>query len=452
MNRQEEYEALRHELSAPALAAEHTFARAHVRNQRRMRVVRPLAGLASAFACFVLLVNISTPVAAACARVPYLRELADAVSFSRSLADAVRHSYAQPVNLEQTDGDITAKVEYLIVDQKQVNVFFRIESERYETLSVEPGVRTADGAYPESCGYMLNEHDVPNGKLQSITVDFIERDVPDKLQLRLALRPSGDALADRSIWSSDEKDNPPPAPITQFEFLLTFDPNDMERGRHTEIGKTVELDGQIFTLTDMEVYPTHLRLNVEDEPSNTKWLKRLDFYLVVNGRRWRDKGGNGISATGKTDSPMMRSYRKDSIYFYDAKSIDVVITGAEWVDKEMEKIRVDLSAGTADRMPEGAELWSVEKKDGSYTITVRAMMRAPNSHHQIFNSIYYDTAGVEYDFNLWSSSSYAEPGQTESKYFYVTFGIEDYPYTEVWLTPSYSSEWVAPTPITVNIK
>ena len=149
---------------------------------------------------------------------------------------------------------------------------------------------------------------------------------------------------------------------------------------------------------------------------------------------------------------MMTSYRADSVYFFQADRLEIVVTGAEWLAKDMETVRVDLSSGSADRMPEGAELWSVEEKDGSYTITVRAMMRTSNRHHQIFDSTYYDTAGVEYDFYRWSSGSYADAGQTESKYFYVTFGIEDYPYTEVWLTPSYSSEWVAPTPITVNIK
>ena len=40
---------------------------------------------------------------------------------------------------------------------------------------------------------------------------------------------------------------------------------------------------------------------------------------------------NGITATGMVDSPMMTSYRADSSYFYEAKHLNIVITGAEWL-------------------------------------------------------------------------------------------------------------------------
>ena len=39
------------------------------------------------------------------------------------------------------------------------------------------------------------------------------------------------------------------------------------------------LDGQRFTLTEVELYPTHLRVNLEDDPTNTAWLRGVDLYL-----------------------------------------------------------------------------------------------------------------------------------------------------------------------------
>ena len=65
---------------------------------------------------------------------------------SEALAlDAVENEYVQPMYLSQTDDEITASVEYLIVDQKQVNVFFRLDSERFTNLSVHPEVLAEDG-------------------------------------------------------------------------------------------------------------------------------------------------------------------------------------------------------------------------------------------------------------------------------------------------------------------
>ena len=129
MNRMEEYQALRATAEQPAAGLEDTLTRARKRlRRRRAMVLRPLTGLAACFAVFVVLVNFCAPVAYACSKVPGLRELAEAVTFSRSLTDAVNNEYVQPIDLKQTKNGITASVEYLIVDQKQVNVFFRNDS------------------------------------------------------------------------------------------------------------------------------------------------------------------------------------------------------------------------------------------------------------------------------------------------------------------------------------
>ena len=73
----------------------------------------------------------------ACGGVPLLRELAKAVSFSPSLSAAVENEYVQPIGLSQTKNGITATMEYVIVDQKQVNIFYTLKGEGYETLSAE---------------------------------------------------------------------------------------------------------------------------------------------------------------------------------------------------------------------------------------------------------------------------------------------------------------------------
>ena len=153
MNRKNEFEAMIEELNQPAPGLEATLDRAYKRKRKRttQMIVRPLAGLAACFAVFVLLVNFCAPVAYACSLVPGLRELAAAVTFSRSLTDAVENEYVQPMDLSQTDNDITAEVAYLIVDQKQVNVFYRLDSDKYEKLYADPDVRSADGNRPESC-------------------------------------------------------------------------------------------------------------------------------------------------------------------------------------------------------------------------------------------------------------------------------------------------------------
>ncbi|MEG0756697.1 MAG: DUF4179 domain-containing protein, partial [Oscillospiraceae bacterium] len=135
MNRNEEYKALLSELSDTPAALEFAVTRAKAR-AKRARVGRlfgiPVASLAGVFSVFVLLVNVSTPFALACGTVPILKELTAAVAFSPSLKTAVANDYVQYIGQSQTVNGITLQVEYVIVDQKQVNIFFSLTGGEFE--------------------------------------------------------------------------------------------------------------------------------------------------------------------------------------------------------------------------------------------------------------------------------------------------------------------------------
>lgn len=463
MDRNEEYALLIDEISAGDERSAQTVKRARARLRRRRMVTRPTGMLAAVFVCFVALVNFCAPVAEACSGIPGLRELAAAVTFSRSLTDAVDNEYVQPIELTQTDGDITAAVEYLIVDQKQVTVFFRLRSEVYECMAVDPEFRNAESGHLESCAYSLNDFDVPNGELQSVTIDFVNGDVPSTMRMWLKVRnvgswygtaPADPAPADD--WTDLGEDYAQPEYDARFDFLLEFDPYFTQQGRHIDVNRSVELDGQEIIIRDIEVYPSHLRLNVEDTEDNTAWLRSLEFYIEADGQVF-DTVKNGISATGVEGNPMMTSYRADSTFFYEAEELKLVITAATWLDKDMERIHVNLAEGTAEAMPEGAELVKAERDGDRWIVTVGAVMRGwdgdENVHnfHQIFLGNYYDPEGNEHYINSWSSGSSTMGCEERPGYFYEEFPLRDYPWDEVWLSPHYSSYWVAEEPVSVTI-
>ena len=140
MNRNQEYLELTQELEAleaPAGSLDRALARSR-KGKTVARVVRPFLGLAAVFAIFVLLVNVSPTVAQACSKVPVLRDLAEALRFSPSLTEAVEHDYYQTVGQKQTQNGVTVSVDYLIVDQRTVNVVYHLEGEGTERLNLIP--------------------------------------------------------------------------------------------------------------------------------------------------------------------------------------------------------------------------------------------------------------------------------------------------------------------------
>lgn len=458
MNRIKEYQDLLMELDRPVPELLHTLNRAYQRRKRRNRIVRPIAVFAASFTIFILLVNFCSPVAYACSKVPLLKELAEAVTFSPSLSDAVEHEYVQPINLSQTENDVTASVEYLIVDQKQINVFFRLDSKMYSILTADPVVLSADGSRPESCAYGYDEWDIPNGELQKITIDYVNENVPDSLILKLKIRDMSYASEDGTATEAapenvqdfmfEEHHADELEYIVQFEFLLEFDPEFTVQGKVMNIDQTIILDEQVITITDIEVYPTHLRVNVEGAEGNTAWLRDLEFYIKAGWGRKFDTISNGISATGSSDTPAMVSFRADSSWFYEAKHLTLVITGATWLDKDMEKVYVNLKTGETGRLPDGVKLHSATLEKGGWLVSFEAERMKPELTHQVFMSTYYDAAEKSYHISRWSSGT----GSAHSdNIFGVTFPLKGYYQDEVWLTLCYSHVWTAEKPISIRI-
>ena len=412
MNRNEEYRALLRELETtpPALdtAVERALKRHRAARKRRLWGI-PVGSLAACFALFVGLVNAFPTFAAACEDVPVLGALAEAVRFSPSLSAAVEHDYVQPVGQSQTKNGITATVESIIVDQKQVNIFF--------------------------------------------TLDYVDQDVPDGFTMTFSVtgQRAGEqqetpAAPDRAI--EDEMLAPSTEPeaeiLAEFTFDLTFDPQFTAQGEVLAVNETFTLDGQTFTLTEAEIYPTHLRINVEGAEDNTAWLKGLEFYLENEDGERFDAVSGGVTASGDTDSPAMVSYRLESPWFSGSDHLTVHITGAKWLAKEHQRVYVDLEHGTAPWLPDGVSLTSAQRREDGWVLTFRldgALKGSP------FSMTFYDAEG-----NPWDARQMGMTFSDDEQAGSVMLPLPDYQAGEVWLTANYSHETALPENVEIPLK
>ena len=447
MTRNEEYQALLNELELTPPALDGTVGRA-LRRRRRDRRVRifgiPAGSLAACFLGFVLLVNLFPPFARACGSVPVLRELALAVAWSPSLSAAVENDYVQPMGQSQTVNGITATVEYVIVDQKQMNIFFTLEGEGYESLSAEMPEFTPR----QRCSVLGADFRQEPGTLLHFTLDYQDNDVPEGFTMAFGVTgetetEDGPAAPSRSILDEPEREEPDI--LAFFTFDLAFDPTYTARGETVPVNSTFQLDGQTLTVTEVEVYPTHVRVNVEGAADNTAWLEDLDFYLENEDGERFDSISNGVSATGDPDTPAMKSFRLESPYFADSAHLTLHITGATWLDKEKERVRADLKAGTVEWLPEGVSVQSMQHRQDGWVLTFDVTAPA-DIHKQVFASRYYGEDGTEYDMDRFGWS-FLDDGHGEA---YLP--LKGYGQDTVWLVLSWSHTSQAETPVTIPIK
>lgn len=341
MDRKQEYDALMQELRQTPPALEGTLDRALDRRRARRRKLRPLRSLAAAAAIFVLLVNVSIPFAQACAHIPVLGWLAQAVCFSHSLSSAVEHDWVQKVDQTQSDNGYTLTLEDLIVDQKQIHLFYTLD---WEDPACEYAMVLVDGERLSPRPSVLS--DSVNGPQDAghIVLDYREGQVPDRLDLGLTVRSNGDG-----------------APAARFRFQVTLDPALTAAGQIRPVEQWVELDGQQIYVDRLEIYPTHARLMLRDHPDNTARLVSLLCHLEdETGRRYEREGG--LSGFSDPDTGFLTELRLSSPYFQQPEQLTLCITGAAWQDPEEAEVTVDLTAGTAAGLPEEIRLTRVDEE------------------------------------------------------------------------------------------
>ena len=427
MERMEEYRALREELAREPAALAGCVERAVRRFRRRLRrcLTVSAACLAGVLVSFTLLVNLSAPVARACAQVPFLAQLARAVSFSGTLERAVENRYVQPVELCLTDGGVTLSVEYLIVDKRQVNVFYRLGDEEGRALTLIPREVEAEGE-PAACTVVTSESASGEaGDLLHFTLDFLEEDVPGQITLVCG--------AEERLAEGDSR------AAASFTFTLAVDPAFGAQGQTVEVGKPVDLDGQRFTLETVEFYPTHMRLNFSEEEGNTAWLKGLTFTVAVDGE---DLGvlGSGVAATGSAHSLSTLSYRAASPWFAGGTEVTVTITDARWLAKDCPPAEVDLREGTAENLPEGVALQSAEEK------VLTFCREGTGGAGLLFDYRFWDPEGGEHEFLAM------EGGTAESGVYNRLTIPPDYPYEQLLLCPASTGSTHFAVPVVVTVE
>jgi|GEM_PF-523747 len=460
MNRHDEYKNLLNTLEdVPArMTSLSPKTKPRVRRHKCIKAVTaPISVFVAVFLCITVMVNISPTVAHALERVPILNQIAAAVNFSPSLSAAIEHEFIQYIGMQQTMGDVTVRVEYIIVDQRELNVFYTLHSSVWPNVREwRPSFLNADGTHTQAVVFSgsLSDH---QDDVRRVTLNFFDIDMPGHLIFMLEVLYSKDdsnvavqampapipAPRQDHAWVPDDQEN-----IITFIFELEFDPLFTEKAERVVLHYDFIMDGQRLTLTYVDIYPTSMRIHLEADAGNTAWLQSIAFYAIDEQGRRFDSITNGITAFGQYGTRMMQTHVLNSPFFAQSEALTLVITEVTWLDKEMERVRVDLVSAEAESLPEGVAIDFMRFDGDSWHLSFAVQARAENHSHSVFRQDFYNEAGDSFTFNAWSSSTrfFDEDGNLQNTWgehanegiFYLQFNLHHFPYDIVYLSPSYS--------------
>lgn len=455
MNRNEEYWALIAELGDTPPELEGTVRRARDR-ARKASAGRwfgiPVASLGGVAAAFVLLVNCSTPFAMACRRVPLVRELAEAVAFDPSLKAAMENDYLQYVGQTQTKDGVAISVDYLIVDDTQLNIFYKLQSEggtivedRQELLDSQ-GERLDGYAASWGSGSQRDE----DKYLISTFHFFDDSPVPSSLRLHIDTYDtnylkSGSRDAEvpappsNGPWPRAEDPMTRPGIVASFDFDLTIDPGLIDSRRTIAIDRWLGLDGQRIYVDSLTVSPTFMEFTLREDPANTALLKGLDSYA-------EDERGNRYERPSVTYGDGLR-VQLESSYFSNSERLTLYITSAQWLDKNKTSFTLDLATGQADWLPEGVSIESVERRGDNAYLAVKT-----DNHAAQFHWNYHDPEGGEHEWGDGSSGFTDRDGDGYREEAIDYRVLRDYPWDTVTIDLSSNRRTEFPEPLTVPIR
>ena len=156
---------------------------------------------------------------------------------------------------------------------------------------------------------------------------------------------------------------------------------------------------------------------------------------------------NGITVTDTQNYPSIIFYRVDNTYFYDASYLKLVITGAQWLLKDLEQTYIKLATGEAAPLSDGIIFESAPRVEDRWVILFSENNYTAN---QVEN-LYYDSADNEYKNYFFLCRLRETYDEGEISYFYGGLPLKDYPHDEVWLCPQYSHDWPTETDIVITV-
>ena len=436
MNRREEYWALISELKEEPAALESSVQRA-IKRAKRRRWKRSLSSLAGVCAAFVLMVNASPAFAVSCGNIPILKEIASAVAWSPSLKSAIEHDFIQYIGQLQTLDRITLTLESVIADAQQMVVFYRAdypgaEDDLWHSISCD---------LKDSDGVPLKQYSVTSGSSQEglscFEIHFADSAPPQDLILDLQLH---------FYNGQDERKS-----TSTYTFPLHLNPAKIAQNIQLPVNQWVELDGQRLLVERLELSPTTTALYLDDDRSNTAWLKSLDFYFTDrNGTRY-DQPDNSISAMGRGTEGFYTYYHQSLYFLDDLDGLKLHITGATWQDKNEHTIQVDLTCGQADWLPEYILELSAKEENYANDGLQKTLEISTSSSRMCIDYTYYDPEGGEHRFNGGGmSQAYTDDEGVYHPYRFY-YMLKDYPFDQVTVELDYTHVTELATPVEIPI-
>lgn len=251
----------------------------------------------------------------------------------KSIESAIDNGFAQHINKETTDKNITFSVDDIIMDSRKLIIAFSIKSkEKYKelypySLKIMDGDNKNELLQIHRFGFEDLTSEIVSRGFYEIVYDYRKDMLPENIIIKCEeLEGSLDESKIKKIKGN-----------WNVQFSIDRENSEKDKPFEYHLFKKVKLQDEVFTIDYLEVYPTVMNLKISMEKNNSHNFIGLKHIII------EDEKGNEYKAVSTVENGKeSKIVRFESPYFEKPELFKVKCEGLYLMPKKDEYIVVDL--------------------------------------------------------------------------------------------------------------
>ncbi|WP_341321404.1 DUF4179 domain-containing protein [Solibacillus sp. FSL H8-0523] len=347
--------------------------------RRKQWLVTSVALVAICF--FLVSIRLSPTIALAVSKVPGLEAIVQLIHHNKGIEDVLEHDYNEQVYETVEQAGIQATIEEVIADETGMYIMYRLISDKdlntdklieIEVLQNGEGIKAA-----KTYSAFMNEE----------TYDF-----SSSIELVASEEKIDYTHPNFEVRFTIEEQ------VIRVPFTLK---NEIKQTRSYVVNEQIEVEGQKFTVNEIEISPLRVSIEIAIDPNNEQRILSFNSLELLdeNNEVW-SKISNGVVEVGTMDKNVNKYYLQSN-YFREPKSLTLKIAEIEALPKGQDFIEVDFDKQQVVTIPNLPTFKVTEV----YPMQVRAQYKPknPDHHRQLFGDA-FDANGKQVDTRGSTSS------------------------------------------------
>ncbi|MEB2301151.1 DUF4179 domain-containing protein [Lysinibacillus xylanilyticus] len=370
--------------------------------QREKRANKRIVSVAIAsLFCLSLLfsIRVSPTIAGQVAKIPGFQTIVSAVVRDKGIKDIVDNDYYEEINVTQSKKGLSLTLQGVIADNSGLILYYDADASfDMSELHLE-GVQLFQGDDKIKDGSSFTSHQSNQIRISS-SVDF-----------SFSEPFAYDSKDFKAVFHFYEKDR------GNIEISVPFSlQNEIAKEKTFTANRTVNVDGQKFTITEIRRSPLRMAIDIELDEANTMRILALDNIAVEteDGERREEVVKNGLSL-GKNSRDGKFTLNLQSNYFHDSDSLKLLIGAVHAVPKGEDFIEVDFGTKEVLTKPDYLD-WDISVTQQS--VSVAAKKWDDRRAHSFLN----DAVKADGTTLIYKGSSFSD----DEEYLFETENFENY--------------------------